>query len=126
MAKGRTIKRRRKAKAPNVLADIPDTLTTGVKNTVAPVALAGVGGLASSRLIERTIYQSFEGTFGVNTGEGSLTEQQQAYRTVTKGATAVLAGGLMVPSRNRIVRAAGVGLMLGSLWHVLNDFGINV
>lgn len=108
------------------LKDLPKKIEKGARLVVAPESLATVGGFALSRVIEKGLYSGFRTVFGFNDGTQTPTQGQRVARTVSKVATAVLAGGLMVGSSNKHVRAAGVGLMAGSTWHALNDLGINV
>lgn len=103
-----------------------NTLKAGAKVATKPQALATVAGLAGSRVLEVAAYKSARGVFGTNTGPGSLTGAQRTARVLYKAAYVVLAGGLLVTRPNEIAKGAGVGLVAGGTWHILNDFGINV
>lgn len=98
----------------------------GAKAVIATESLATVGGFALSRVAERTLWGAFRGTFGAHTDTETPTEAQQFNRTLSKVAMAIAAGGFIVASRDKHIRAAGVGLMAGLTWHALNDLGINV
>lgn len=93
---------------------------------MAPAALATVGGLASTRVIERTVYSVARGTFGTNTGPGSLTGAQRLARVLFTGSAAVITAGLLATSPNALTRGAAVGATAGFTWHTLNNLGINV
>lgn len=101
-------------------------VSKGVRNATRPELLSTVAGFAGSRVVEKAAYSGFRQVFGDNSVDGGLTQGQKTARTVFKAAGAVLVAGTLIPSRNRNVQAAGVGLASGLLWHVLNDFGINV
>lgn len=108
------------------LKDLPKTVQKGARRVIATESLATVGGFAASRLVEKTLYSLFRGVFGIDDDVADPSPAQKWARTGAKVTVAVLAGGLMVTASDKHVRAAGVGLMAGATWHVLNDFGINV
>jgi len=110
----------------NPVQSTTKVLKKGAENAIRPEVWATVGGFASSRIIETTMYSGFRNVFGDNSVEGGLTPAQRQARIVGKISAAVIIGGLVVPSRNRMWQGAGVGAVSGLLWHTLNDFGINV
>lgn len=114
------------ATAAKITKQIADPVVDGAKRVVSTESLAVVGGLASSRVIEASVYGMFRGVFGFQDGSSEPTQEQQTARIAAKVAVAVLAGGLLVGSRDKHLRGAGIGLMAGATWHTLNDFGVNV
>lgn len=100
------------------------TLERGLANARRPELLATVGGFAGSRVLEVSAYKLARGTFGTNTGAGSLTGGQRAARVALNLAGAIVAAGALVPSRNRNTQGLGIGMAAGFMWHALNAVGI--
>jgi hypothetical protein len=113
-------------KIENPVKQATGAVTKGVRNATKPELISTVAGFAGSRVLEKLAYENFRNVFGDNSVEGGLTSPQRTARTVLKATAAVLVAGTMIPSRNGNIRGAGVGLASGLLWHVLNDFNINV
>lgn len=109
-----------------MIAQAARTAKAGARRATAPFALAAVGGLASTRIIERTAYGLARGTFGHHSGPGSLTRAQVTARVALKAAMAVTTAGVWLTSPQPAVRGAATGALAGFSWHILNDFGINV
>ena len=112
--------------ATSTLEKLPKNIGKGATQAVSTQALATVGGLALSRLAETTAYDLDRNIFGTFDGTARLTEGQKWARIGLKAGLVVTGGAIYVSSKDKALRGAAVGLMAGSTWHILNDFGINL
>jgi len=109
----------------NVVKDSRRTVERGLTNARRPELWSTVGGFAGSRVVEVAAYRMARGTFGTNTGAGSLTGAQRAARVALNLTGAIVAAGALIPSRDRNLQGLGIGMSAGFLWHALNAVGIN-
>ena len=108
------------------LEKIPSNIGKGASQAVSLPALATVGGLALSRLAETTAYDLDRRIFGNFDGTARLTEAQKWARIGLKAGLVVTGGAVYASTTDKALRGAAIGLMAGSTWHILNDFGINL